>query len=130
MVSYESLVRGSDAFRSHANGSVDLTLVDEAHYAKSNSTHRARAIATLVSSCRIGLTATPLSNDVNELYCLLSLFVPGVLGGPNDFKKLYAAPIAAGGHYAALAKRELHEVVMRVFLARKLDDLNLPPKTE
>ena len=130
MISYESLVYGSDAFRSHAENSVDLIVVDEAHFVKRNSTHRSRAIASLMSRCRIGLTATPLSNNVDELYCLLSLFVPGVLGGPGDFKTLYAEPISAGGPYAALVMQELHEVLERVFLARKLEDLKLPPKTE
>lgn len=68
----------------------DLVIVDEAHHAKNRTTNRYRFLNSLSKSYMLLLTATPVQNNVEELFNLASLVRPGLLGGPaRQFKETY-----------------------------------------
>lgn len=69
-VSLESLSRGCRV------AAAPLIIVDEAHHARTPSTHRYRALASLCVGAQVLLlTATPVVNRVGDLHALLALFL-------------------------------------------------------
>ena len=70
-ISYSALSRGSVP-----SGDFDLLVLDEAHHARTASTLRYAAIASLASRARVLLlTATPVHNHRAELAALFALFL-------------------------------------------------------
>lgn len=69
----------------------DLVIVDEAHKCKNHMTARYKLLQELPRNYLLLLTATPLQNDLRELYNLITLLRPGHLGTWKDFKKQYVA---------------------------------------
>lgn len=58
--------------------------------------------------CRVIISGTPVQNNLAELHALLDFAVPGLLGGPREFKSAFEKPIAAGqDRSAGLRVREL-----------------------
>ncbi|KAK3710560.1 hypothetical protein LTR37_010187 [Vermiconidia calcicola] len=74
----------------------EIVVADEAHSLKNEKSEIAVAAASLRTETRIGLTGTPMSNDVQEIYALVSFVAPGYLGEPSEFRAHYAEPIEAG----------------------------------
>jgi superfamily II DNA or RNA helicase/ribosomal protein L34 len=69
-VSLESLSRGRTV------PSAPLVIVDEAHHARTPSTHRYKALAQLCLGARVLLlTATPVVNRASDMHALLALFL-------------------------------------------------------
>lgn len=54
------------------------------------------ALLGLGCSRRILLSGTPVQNNLDEFYALLSIVAPGVLGNPGVFKRVYSNPITKG----------------------------------
>src|SRR3989442_1650464 len=75
------------------------------------------------------LTATPLQNDLRELYNLITLLRPGQLGTWQEFR---AEHLVAGDHRTPRDPEALraltHEVMIRTRRSSVVDDLNLPPR--
>ncbi len=63
----------------------DLVVVDEAHRLKNRQTQNHRLVATLRRRRLLLLSATPLQNDLTELYALVSLVRPGLFGNFHAF---------------------------------------------
>lgn len=63
----------------------DLLIVDEAHKLKNKRTGNYLFINELRKKYCLLLTATPVQNDLSELYNLITLLKPGQLGGEGDF---------------------------------------------
>ncbi len=63
----------------------DLVIVDEAHKLKNRQTQNHRLVAELRRHRLVLLSATPLQNDLTELYSLVSLVRPGLFGSFNAF---------------------------------------------
>jgi superfamily II DNA or RNA helicase len=89
----------------------DLVVIDEAHrlrnaYRPGNKTGRALRRA-LAGRPKLLLTATPLQNDVLELFGLLSLLDEEILGPEHAFRSRYLP--AADGTLPAPASAELRE---------------------
>ena len=66
----------------------DLVVVDEAHHLKNRATAGYRLLDALKSRFLLLLTATPVENDLEELYNLVTLLKPGQLATPAAFKLL------------------------------------------
>lgn len=64
----------------------DLIIIDEAHKLKNSSTQSYRFVNSLHKKYCLMLTATPLQNDLKELYNLIGLLKPGQLGSYLSFK--------------------------------------------
>lgn len=71
----------------------DVVVLDEAQQVKNHLTKTARAARRLPAEVRLALTGTPVENRLAELWSILDLTTPGLLGGFSRFRREYAAPI-------------------------------------
>lgn len=69
----------------------DLVIVDEAHKLKNSRSQNWQLVSALHSKYLLMLTATPVQNDLRELYNLITLLRPGQLGTYREFRQRYAA---------------------------------------
>jgi SNF2 family DNA or RNA helicase len=65
----------------------DLLIIDEAHKLKNHRTDAYRFVNSLRKRYVLMLTATPVHNDLMELYNLLSILRPGHLGTRRAFRQ-------------------------------------------
>ncbi|MHA6484778.1 DEAD/DEAH box helicase [Paenibacillus sp. strain BS8-2] len=63
----------------------DLIIIDEAHKLKNKKTTNYQFANLLRKKYCLLLTATPIQNDLDELYNLITLLKPGQLGGQSEF---------------------------------------------
>ncbi|MBD2847912.1 DEAD/DEAH box helicase [Paenibacillus sp. IB182496] len=63
----------------------DLIIIDEAHKLKNKKTSNYQFVTLLRKKYCLLLTATPVQNDLDELYNLITLLKPGQLGGQREF---------------------------------------------
>jgi SNF2 family DNA or RNA helicase len=68
-----------------AAASFDMVIVDEAHRMKNQKTLAWKFLDRLASRYLLLLTATPVQNDLHELYNLVQLLRPGLLGTYRTF---------------------------------------------
>lgn len=67
----------------------DLLIIDEAHKLKNSSTVSYRFVNAIQKKYCLMLTATPVQNDLKELYNLIGLIKPGQLGSYRSFKERF-----------------------------------------
>jgi SNF2 family DNA or RNA helicase len=105
----------------------DLVIVDEAHALKNARTQSHALVAHLTSRFLLLLTATPIENDVEELYNLVSLLRPGHLGGRADFVRRFGG---RSGRPNEAARREVRALLSEVMVrnTRALSGVRLPPR--
>jgi len=65
----------------------DLLIVDEAHRLRNHLTQGWKFVDALSLKYLLLLTATPVQNDLRELYNLVTLLKPGLLGTYRSFRK-------------------------------------------
>ena len=63
----------------------DVLVLDEAHYVKNEDTDRYELLEKLSYDYAFFLTATPIQNDVTDLYNIISLLRPGLFGTREAF---------------------------------------------
>jgi SNF2 family DNA or RNA helicase len=63
----------------------DMLIIDEAHKLKNKKTSNYQFVGQLRKKYCLLLTATPVQNDLDELYNLITLLKPGQLGGQSEF---------------------------------------------
>ena len=73
----------------------DLIIVDEAHHLKNANTVSWKFLNSLKKKYIFLLTATPVQNNLEELFNLVTLVYPGELGTLKSFKKNF---ISSGDH--------------------------------
>ncbi len=107
----------------------DLVIVDEAHKIKSHRGATYQFIEKIERDFILLLTATPLQNDLRELYNLVTLLRPGQLGTWEEFR---AAHLVGGDPRQPKDPEALraltHAVMIRTRRASVVDDLDLPPR--
>lgn len=67
----------------------DMVIVDEAHRLRNHQTLAWRFVASLPCKYLLLLTATPVQNDLRELYNLVNLLRPGTLGTYRAFRRRF-----------------------------------------
>lgn len=67
----------------------DLVIVDEAHHLKNRQTLNWKLVNAIKKRFILLLTATPVQNNLVELYNLLTLIKPGLLSTEAQFKREY-----------------------------------------
>ncbi|AGB40723.1 DNA/RNA helicase, superfamily II, SNF2 family [Halobacteroides halobius DSM 5150] len=67
----------------------DMVIVDEAHKLKNSKTMNWNFVNKIPKDYLLLLTATPIQNDLKELYNLVSLVQPKLFGDYKTFKKKY-----------------------------------------
>ena len=70
----------------------DVLVLDEAHYVKNEETDRYDLLDRLSYDYAFFLTATPIQNDVTDLYNIISLLRPGLFGTREAFHNYFVAP--------------------------------------
>ena len=68
----------------------DMIIVDEAHSMKNASTQKHQLLKELSRKFTLFLSATPIQNNLSELYNLVELLKPGTFGTLSEFKTRYA----------------------------------------
>jgi len=107
----------------------DLVIVDEAHKVKSERGATYQFIEKIERDFILLLTATPLQNDLRELYNLITLLRPGQLGTWQEFRTQH---LVSGDHRQPSDPEGLraltHAVMIRTRRSSVVDDLDLPPR--
>jgi SNF2 family DNA or RNA helicase len=65
----------------------DLVIVDEAHHLRNRNTQSWRLVSELQKQYTLLLTATPVQNNLDELFNLVTLLEPGLLRTARQFQK-------------------------------------------
>lgn len=111
-------------------GVIRLVIVDEIHKAKNGQNLQGKALRTLESEYKIGLTGTPIMNKAEDLWNILKWLGVDV-GAFSKYKNEYCI---MGGfrNYKVIGYKNLdllNEKLNSVMLRRKKEDvLDLPPK--
>ncbi|XP_077440208.1 chromodomain-helicase-DNA-binding protein 1-like isoform X3 [Vanacampus margaritifer] len=107
----------------------EVAVVDEAHRLKNQSSLLRKTLTNFSVGFRVLLTGTPIQNNLQELYSLLSFIQPAVFSedGADDFARAYADV-----RRRATLAAELQSV-LEPFLLRRVKSevaMDLPKKTE
>lgn len=105
----------------------DLVIVDEAHHCKNRGTKIWQLINSLKRKHMFLLTATPVQNNLTELYSLLTLLEPGHLKTEADFKRQF---VTRGNPRDPRNREKLRGLLGEVMVrnTRSLVRINLPPR--
>jgi SNF2 family DNA or RNA helicase len=122
-----SQAKGRKHARAVAAQHWDLVIVDEAHHCKSRSTLNWQLVNSLQRRHLFLLTATPVQNNLVELYNLLTLLEPGHLKTESDFKKTY---VTRGNPRDPRNREKLRALLSEVMIrnTRSLVSLKLPAR--
>ncbi len=109
----------------------DRLLLDEAQDVKNPATKRARALRRLDARRMVAMTGTPIENRLDELWAIMDIVNPGLLGSRERFQRTFARPIEA--HSDSHALERLRAMVQPFILRRPKDspevELDLPQIT-
>lgn len=104
----------------------DLLIVDEAHKLKNSATQNWRFVNEIQKKFLLLLTATPVQNDLKELYNIITLLKPGQLKTYREFKREFIQDKRTPRNLERL-RSLLNEVVVRTNRRETL--LKLPKRT-
>lgn len=105
----------------------DLVIVDEAHHLKNRTSVSWKFVNTLQKKYILLLTATPVQNDLDELYNLITILKPGQLKTPREFHRHF---VVQGDPRLPKNRGRLRELLADVMVrhARGQVGLELPPR--
>jgi SNF2 family DNA or RNA helicase len=98
LTTYSLLARDRDAL---ASVEWSRMVLDEAQQVKNPGTAQTRAAADLRAGRRLALTGTPVENRSSDLWSIMHLLNPGLLGSAAEFRERFALPIERDGDPAA-----------------------------
>ena len=98
---------------------------DEAQAVKNPETRTAKALRTLPAAQHIALTGTPVENRLSELWSIMSMVTPGLLGNLTQFRRRFAIPIERNHDVAAA--EALRRLTSPFLLRRTKADKSLVP---
>jgi superfamily II DNA or RNA helicase len=103
----------------------DLVVVDEAHHLRDRSSQTYKLVDGLNKRFLLLLSATPVQNDLTELYNLLTLLKPGIFKTLKEFK---AAHVTAGKPRQPANPERLRELMRSAMIrnTRAVVALKLP----
>jgi superfamily II DNA or RNA helicase len=110
----------------------DVLVFDEAQQIKNPASKGARAARALPARTRVAMTGTPIENRLSELWAIVDVTNPGLMGSQRAFNERFAAPIERWHDETAAAR--LRRLVAPFVLRRLKSDpevsVDLPPKQE
>ncbi len=110
----------------------DIVVFDEAQQIKNPASKGAKAARAMDARARIAMTGTPIENRLSELWSIVDVTNPGLLGSQKAFNDRFAVPIERW-HDEAAASRLKRLIAPFVLRRRKSDpevSIDLPPKQE
>ena len=106
--------------------------LDEAQKIKNPSAASTQAIRSIPAGFRVALTGTPIENHLSELWSIMDILNPGLLGTAAMFREQFAVPIERIGE--ASRAGHLRELIKPFVLRRSKSDPiiagDLPEKVE
>ena len=127
LVSYGLLTVNIEAF---AEIRFATLVLDEAQAVKNAQAQRTLAVRRIQADARIATTGTPIENHLGELWSLMRILNPGLLGSQDRFSKRF---IAALERDSRAPERDTLRRLIGPFLLRRLKSQvldELPPRTE
>lgn len=110
----------------------DLAIFDEAQQIKNAASKGAKAARSLPARAKIAMTGTPIENRLTELWAIVDLTNPGLLGTQRRFNERFGVPIERW-HDDGAARR-LRRLTAPFVMRRLKGDpevaVDLPPKQE
>jgi len=105
----------------------DLVIVDEAHHLKNRASVSWKFVNALQKKYLLLLTATPVQNNLDELYNLITLLKPGQLQTPREFQRQF---VTHGDPRLPKNRGRLRELLADVMVrhARGQTGVQLPPR--
>jgi SNF2 family DNA or RNA helicase len=105
----------------------DLVVLDEAHHLKNRNSASWKFVNELQRKYIVLLTATPVENNLDELYNLITLLKPGQLKTPREFRKQF---VVSGDPRLPKNRGQLRELLGDVMVrhTRSQTNINLPPR--
>ncbi len=91
----------------------DAIIVDEAHRLRNPRSASGRLARTLSARYLLLLTATPVENRLQDLYELVSLVAPGLLGTPTQFRVQHGSGEPGAPRKVAELRARTREVMVR-----------------
>jgi SNF2 family DNA or RNA helicase len=91
----------------------DAIIVDEAHRLRNPRSASGRLARALSARYLLLLTATPVENRLQDLYELVSLVAPGLLGTPAQFRAQHGPGESAAPRNVAELRARTREVMVR-----------------
>src|SRR6185369_16950795 len=108
----------------------NTVVIDESHNIKNPTAQITKAVYRLSAENRIALSGTPVMNNTFDIFSQLNFLLPGLLGGPEFFKREYAIPIDRDVN---LEKTNALQKITAPFVLRRTKKQvasDLPEKTE
>jgi SNF2 family DNA or RNA helicase len=107
-------------------------IMDEAQQVKNPGTAQTRAAAGLRAARRLALTGTPVENRLGDLWSIMHLLNPGLLGSAVEFRERFALPIERDRDPAATdrLRRATGPFVLRRLKTDRTIIADLPDKIE
>jgi SNF2 family DNA or RNA helicase len=129
ITTYSLVARDGDSLATVNWGRVVL---DEAQQVKNPATAQSIAVRRLNAPRRVALTGTPVENRLSELWSIMQLLNPGLLGSARSFKERFALPIERDHDEEAadLLRRVTGPFVLRRLKSDKSIITDLPDKIE
>jgi SNF2 family DNA or RNA helicase len=109
--------------RTLSGGQWDVVIADEAHRLRSPRSASGRLARALRTRYLLLLTATPVENTLQDLYEMVSLVAPGLLGTPAQFRGRYAG--VAGDPRAPRNVAELRARTREVMVRHRRSEVSL-----
>ena len=105
----------------------DMVIVDEAHHLKNRNTLNWKLINALKKRFLLLLTATPVENNLMELYNLVTLLKPGQLKTASEFRNEF---MTRGDPTDPRNRSRLRELLGQVMIrnTRALAKIGIPPR--
>jgi len=104
----------------------DLVIVDEAHKLRHRNTKNWKFVSAIRRKYILMLTATPVQNDLEELFNLVTLLKPGQLKTWGAFRKEF---FEAGDRRTPANAPELRQLLLEVMIRnRRGEAITLPPR--
>ena len=107
-------------------------VLDEAQNIKNSAARQAQAVRRIRAPRRIALTGTPVENRLSELWSIMEVLNPGLLGSANAFRRRFAVPIERYGDEDAAGRlrRATAPFILRRLKSDRSIIADLPQKLE
>jgi superfamily II DNA or RNA helicase len=107
-----------------------ILFLDEAQNVKNLEAQTYGRVRQLRSRVKIPVTGTPLENNLEELWSLLSIAAPGLFPSPDEFHDEYAHPVVDRGDQQRLAQLRRHIDPLILRRTKEKAGIYLPVKRE
>jgi superfamily II DNA or RNA helicase len=105
-------------------------VLDEAQFVKNRRSRTHQAAKGVRAGFHLAITGTPMENSLDDLWSILELSAPGLLGSAIGFRQRYTLPIESGEHPQRM---EVLRSRLRPFMLRRTKEMvatELPEKQE